>query len=296
MGVWTIEVAEDHSYATHGFFSKNSAEPNLQNQPPEVRDTFIAGPGKRFLVLDYGQVEWRLVAHLSQDQKMIADIYAGKDAHCSTAAAMFGALYEDLVEAKAAEDPTPEQKQLLKLRKFAKTLNFGILYGEGPYKLAQQLDISVEHAKALLRKFADTYPQLFSYFRKVIKEALRTGNCYTILGRPRRLPGIDSDVRALAAAAERKAKNSPVQGSASDVIKAAMLRLAQTPPFTDGRAAILLQVHDELVIEADAELEHDDEFNKLVEWNVLYPLGLDAISVPLTIDTGWSSNWLEGKG
>ena len=274
----------------------SSSDPNLQNQPPEVRDAFIAAPGKRLLVMDYGQVEWRLVAHLSQDERMMSDIFAGKDAHCSTASALFGASYEDLMEAKDAEEPTEPQLHLLKLRKFAKTLNFGILYGEGPYKLAQQLDISIDEAKTLLRKFADTYPQLFAYFRRVIKTARKTGNCYTILGRPRRLTTINSDVRALAAAGERKAKNSPAQGSASDIIKAAMINLMGTKPFQDGSAAILLQVHDELVIEADEELEHSEEFDKLIEWNVLYPLGLDKISVPLTIDKGWSDNWLEGKG
>lgn len=296
MGVWTIEVAEDHSYATHGFFSKNSSEPNLQNQPPEIRDTFIAGPGRRLLVFDYGQVEWRLAAHLSQDTRMLDDIYAGRDAHCSTAAAMFNVLYDDLMEAKAAENPTKVQLKLLKLRKFAKTLNFGILYGEGPMKLGQQLNVSFEEAKGMLRKFRDTYPELHAYFRRTINTARETERCLTLLGRPRRLNTINSDDRGLAAADERKAKNSPIQGSASDIIKAAMLLLVESPYFTSGRASLLLQVHDELVIEADEDLEHDEAFNKELEYIALYPLGLDKLSVPLTIDKAWGDNWLEGKG
>jgi len=298
MGVWTVEVAEDHSYATHGFFSKNSSDPNLQNQPKHIRVVFIAAPGKIFHVMDYGQVEWRITAHLSQDERMMADIFAGKDAHSSTAAAMFGVSYDEVMEAKDIEDDsalTEHQKKLLKLRSFAKTLNFGILYGEGPMKLAGQLGISKEEAIKLLQRFRDTYPGLHRYFRKVIARAKKLGYCQTLLGRPRLLPNLSSTNRAKAASDERRAKNSPIQGTAADIIKAAMLALSKDPFFTSGRAKIVLQVHDELVIEIDEELRYDEAYNRAVEWHMLNPLGMNTLCVPLTIDQAFAYNWRDGK-
>jgi len=276
----------------------SSASPNLQNQPKEFRSIFIPGPGKRFLVMDYGQVEWRIAAHLSGDVRMIADIRAGKDAHSSTAAIMFDVPYEEVMEAKKVDDDadlTPRQQELLKLRSFAKTLNFGILYGEGPHKLSQQLGITKDEAKGLLKKFRITYPQLHQYFRDTINLATAIGHCQTLLGRPRRLPNLRSTNRALAAGDQRKAKNSPIQGSASDLIKAAMLNLHKNSFFTSGQAKILLQVHDELVIQLDAHLEHDEQFNREVNWHMRHPLGVDTLVVNLTIDKSYADNWKEGK-
>ena len=298
MGVWTIEVAEDHSYATHGFFSKNSSDPNLQNQPKEFRVIFVASEGKRLLVMDYGQVEWRIAAHLSGDKRMLADIRAGKDAHSSTASIMFNVPYDEITAAKKVPDDallTDRQKAVLKLRSFAKTLNFGILYGEGPFKLSQQLGISKDEAKDLLSKFRTTYPQLHTYFRNVINEATALGFCRTLLGRPRRLPNLTVASRMLVAADERKAKNSPIQGSASDIIKAAMINLHKNEYFTSRQAILLLQVHDELVIEVDAHLEHDEQFNRTIDWHMRNPLGINTLDVPLTIDKAYADNWRDGK-
>jgi DNA polymerase I len=277
----------------------SSASPNLQNQPKDIRFIFVASEGKLLLVMDYGQVEWRLAAHLSQDKRMMEDIFAGRDAHCSTAALMFELPYDEIIAAKAVEDEellTDRQHMLLKRRSFAKTLNFGILYGEGPHKLAQQLGITIDEAKELLRKFRQTYPQLHQYFGRVIAEAREIGYCKTILGRPRLLPNLNSSNRALAASDQRKAKNSPIQGSSSDIIKLAMLGLhTKCKFFLNGQAQILLQVHDELVIEVDENLEKDVDFNRAINHYMLSPLGGSGLSVPLTIDKAYAKNWRAAK-
>jgi len=278
----------------------SSSDPNLQNQPPEVRKVFVASKGKRLLVMDYGQVEWRITAYLSGDVRMTKDIQEGKDAHAATAAAMFEVPYEDVIAAKKVEDEellTERQVQLLRLRSLAKTLNFGILYGEGPHKLSQQLGITVDEAKSLLRKFRETYPELHKYFRDTINLATEMGYCQTLLGRPRQLPNLGSANRARAASDERRAKNSPIQGSAADIIKAAMVNLWRNKYFTSGQATILLQVHDELVIEIDEELEHDEAFNTTVDYHMKNPLGPLTLGpdIPLTIDKAYADNWREGK-
>ena len=226
---------------------------------------------------------------------MLDDIFAGRDAHCSTAAAMFNVPYELLMEAKSSKEHTEEQKMLLVLRQRAKTLNFGILYGEGSFRLAEQLGISVNEARGLLQLFRETYPQLHRYFARVIEEGQKTGYCYTLLGRIRRLSHLLDEDTGRAAADERKAKNSPIQGGADGIITAAMLKLSELPWLVDGRVSLLLQVHDELVLEADAEIEHDEDFNSAFERCMLEPLGTFSLTVPLTIDRKWCDNWFEGK-
>ena len=273
----------------------SSSAPNLQNQPPGVRHLFTHGPGRILFGGDYGQLEWRLAADMSRDKKMLEDVLAGRDAHSSTAASLFNLDYALVDAAHNTESPTTEDKELKKYRSFAKTLNFGVLYGEGPNKISESLEIPIQEAQKFLRNFQQTYPGLYTYFHKVFKFAREHGYCYTLLGRPRSLPNINSDDFRIRAQEERYAKNSPIQGSASDIMKAGMLKLARLSYFKSGDAKMVLQIHDELIIDADAKLIGDEDFKRNVEWNLLTPLGPDALRVPLSLDLKSGRTWADIK-
>jgi len=277
----------------------SSADPNMQNQHPEIKHAYVPGKGKVFMCSDYAQMEWRVAAHLSGDPKMIADILDGRDAHASTAAAVFNVPYDDIIAAKKRGEEgtaTEEDMALLKLRSNAKTLNFGVLFGEGAQGVAHSLGISLEEAQQMLYTFRDTYKVLHKYFWRIIGEAEETGVCWTMLGRPRRLRHIGSGRRSKAAEDERKAKNSPIQGSASDLMKVVMMQLHDLDEFQEGRAKMVAQVHDEILLQLDEELRHDESFVNTVLTIMRNPLGPDTLCVPLPVDTGWGTTWKEAKG
>jgi DNA polymerase-1 len=258
----------------------SSSDPNLQNIPvrsdlgQELRRAFVpAGPGLALLSADYSQIELRLLAHLAQDQQMLADFAARVDIHTATAAELFHV---------AADQVTPE------MRRQAKTCNFGIAYGVSPFGLARQLRISPARGREFIDHFYLRYPGVRRYLDELIAGARRDGYVSTLLGRRRALPEITSANRNIREAAERMAINTPIQGSAADLIKLAMIRLAAALEEKGFKSRMILQVHDELVLEGpEAEMPELKKITVEIMSRV-YPL-----QVELAVEAGWGPNWLE---
>jgi DNA polymerase-1 len=259
----------------------SSHDPNLQNIPirtelgKAIRKGFIPRPGWKMYAADYSQVELRLLAHLSGDEAFVSAFAAGDDIHRQTAALIFGV---------APDDVTPE------MRARAKTINFATIYGQGAHALSRQLKI--EHAEA--REFIETYFRRFSGVRRYLDQAIATarerGYAETILGRRRYIPELQDRNFNIRAFGERTAQNSPIQGSAADVIKVAMIHIHREIQARGLESRMLLQVHDELVFEAPpGELE---ELKTLVTTAMTTAVPL---RVPLMVDAGVGDNWLEAK-
>ena len=225
----------------------SSSDPNLQNIPirgddgKRIRSAFVAAPGTLLLSADYSQIELRLLAHLSQDAGLLAAFQADEDIHSRTAAEVFGVLRGTVTS---------------DMRRSAKVINFGILYGMGPQSLARELGVGVKEAEQYIRQYFDRYPAVRAYLERSRDEARRRGFATTVLGRRRAVRDLSSGDRGLVQAAERVAVNMPIQGSAADVIKAAMLAVDRRILREGVRATMILQVHDELlfeVVEADCD-------------------------------------------
>ena len=218
----------------------SSREPNLQNIPirdeegRRIREAFIAAPGQVLISADYSQIELVVLAHLSEDENLIAAFTGGKDVHARTAALIFG-IPEDQV--KPAE------------RRIAKTINFGVMYGMSAFRLSNELGISRTSAAAFIETYFKTYRGIRTYIEELIKKTEQTGYASTILGRRRYIQGINSRNKTEKAAAERVAVNTPIQGSAADIVKTAMLNLDKALTAQKSPARLLLQVHDELILE-----------------------------------------------
>jgi DNA polymerase-1 len=259
----------------------SSSNPNLQNIPVrtdlgrEIRKAFVAEEGNVLLSADYSQIELRLMAHLSGDGALKTAFRAGKDVHRSTAALIFG-HDEDAV--------TPEE------RAWAKTVNFGIMYGMSPYGLARELGITHADAGAFIDTYFATYPGVLEYTKRAIAEAEQSGYAVTMLGRRRPVRGLASDNASVRGLAERVAVNTPIQGSAADLIKLAMIavdrRIAEEALPSD----MVLQVHDELVFEVDRAAV--GEVEEVVRRAMETPGGFE-IEVPITVNTAWGSSWFE---
>ncbi len=280
----------------------SSASPNLQNQPPYIRDAYVAKKGFVLKALDQQQLEMRILAHVSRDPALCDAIRAGKDVHSATAAVMYKVPYEDVAAAKAKDDAglkcTPEEKVLLGYRKNSKTIQFGIVYGMGPGKLASSLGVPVEEAKRLIEQYFDAVPGVKEYFLRVLTEARRNGFSSTVMGRRRQLPGIWSSLSGDVARAERQVKNAPIQGFASEIIKVAQNRIFCDPFLVAMNVEMLLQVHDELVFEVPAEYEHDEEINARLQYHMVRSiaevLGED-LAVPLDTSGKSGANWGDCK-
>jgi len=225
----------------------SSSDPNLQNIPVRtelgrhVRCAFVAGEGRRLLGADYSQVELRILAHISRDPNLLAAFARGEDIHASTAAAVFDVPLSDVTPA---------------MRRIAKTINFGIIYGMGEYGLAQRTDLSLEDARNFIDNYFSRYEKVRDYVEKTKTEAREEGYVSTLLGRRRYFPELLTSSRAhtgVKRAAEREAINMPIQGSAADILKIAMARLHRALREKDLAARMILQVHDELVLEVPAE-------------------------------------------
>ncbi|MDR0690385.1 MAG: DNA polymerase I [Spirochaetaceae bacterium] len=222
----------------------SSREPNLQNIPirdeegRRIREAFIAAPGQVLISADYSQIELVVLAHLSEDENLIAAFTGGKDVHARTAALIFG-IPEDQV--KPAE------------RRIAKTINFGVMYGMSAFRLSNELGISRTSAAAFIETYFKTYRGIRTYIEELIKKTEQTGYASTILGRRRYIQGINSRNKTEKAAAERVAVNTPIQGSAADIVKTAMLNLDKALTAQKSPARLLLQVHDELILEVPQE-------------------------------------------
>ncbi|TVR45067.1 MAG: DNA polymerase I [Planctomycetota bacterium] len=256
-----------------------SRDPNLQNIPVrsefgrQIRRAFVSrGSEYQLLSLDYSQIELRIAAELSGDPGLAEAFASGYDIHTATAAAVYGVL-PDLVDGE--------------LRRRAKTVNFGILYGVSAFGLAERLDISRAEAKALIDAYYDRFSGLKGWMAQVVEEAQTRGWVATILGRRRAIPEITSRNAMARQAAERLAINSPVQGSAADLIKLAMIRVHQHLQETGSRSKLLLQVHDELVI----DLHHSEREQLPAICAELMRQAL-PMRVPLEVEYGIADDWL----
>jgi DNA polymerase-1 len=257
----------------------SSSDPNLQNIPIrseegiEIRRAFVPRPGWRLLSADYSQVELRILAHCSEDEILIQSFRDGEDIHTRTASEVFQ------VDPQAV---SPE------LRRQAKAINFGIIYGMSPFGLARQLEIGQKMAKTYIDNYFARYPGVKLFLDRTIEEARQTRRTSTLLGRIRLLPDINSPNAAVRQAAERTAINTPIQGSAADLIKVAMIRIDAALAQEGLRAAMLLTVHDELVFEAPPG--EVDALTRLVQGIME---GVWDLKVPLRVNTATGANWAE---
>ncbi len=258
----------------------SSTNPNLQNIPirtergRRIRQAFVAGgEGSVLLSADYSQIELRLLAHMSEDENMIRAFQQGRDIHRATAARIFK------VEEEAV---TPE------MRRIAKAVNFGIAYGQSAFGLSQTLEISRKEASEIIRQYYEEFPGIRKYMERIIRFAREHGYVETLLGRRRYLRDIHSRNDTVRKAAERNAINSPIQGSAADLIKLAMIEIDDQLQAQHPDAHMLLQVHDELLFEVPKdELESVQTLVRNTMENAL------QLKVPLVVDIGVGKNWLE---
>ena len=257
----------------------SSSDPNLQNIPvrgedgKEIRKCFIPEPGCLFFSADYSQIELRVMAHLSGDKNMIEAFREGYDIHAATAARIYK---EDI------NDVTRDQ------RTKAKRANFGIIYGITVFGLAERLEISRDEAKQLIDGYFETFPQVHDYMEKAKQLAREHGYAETFFHRRRYLPDITSHNATVRNFAERNAINAPIQGSAADIIKIAMIRIYERFRREGIKSKMILQVHDELNFSVLPEEKEQVEKIVLEEMQNAYPL-----QVPLVADSGWGNNWLE---
>src|SRR5213594_1068453 len=260
----------------------SSSDPNLQNIPVRtprgeaIRRAFVAAPGWLLLTADYSQVELRLLAHLSGDSAFVQAFEQGGDIHRQTAALIFGVPQADVTS---------------EMRARAKTINFGTIYGQGPFALSRQLGITLDEAKAFIKHYFERFAGVRAWLDRTIDEARQRGFVETLFGRRRYIPELRDRNFSIRAFGERTATNSPLQGSAADLIKIAMIRIHAALPQAELRSKMVLQVHDELVFEipegersvAGALVKREME-------------GVASLRVPLVVSTGAGKNWIDAKG
>ena len=260
----------------------SSTEPNLQNIPTrtdlgsEIRRMFVPAEGCVLVDADYSQIELRLLAHISGDPAMQAAFTSGQDIHSATAAQVFHV---------APEDVTHE------MRRRAKAVNFGIVYGISAFSLSQDIGVSVAEAKAYMDAYFATFPGVRRYMDAVVEQARETGYVETLFHRRRDLPELSSSNRNLRAFGERVALNMPIQGTAADIMKLAMIAVWKGLRETIPEARLVLQVHDELIVECPEEKAA--AVAQLLTEKMEHVVSL---AVPLTADAHWGKNWLEAKG
>ena len=260
----------------------SSTEPNLQNIPTrtdlgsEIRRMFVPAEGCVLVDADYSQIELRLLAHISGDPAMQAAFTSGQDIHSATAAQVFHV---------APEDVTHE------MRRRAKAVNFGIVYGISAFSLSQDIGVSVAEAKAYMDAYFATFPGVRRYMDAVVEQARETGYVETLFHRRRDLPELSSSNRNLRAFGERVALNMPIQGTAADIMKLAMIAVWKGLRETIPEARLVLQVHDELIVECPEEKAA--AVAQLLTEKMEHVVSL---AVPLTADDHWGKNWLEAKG
>ena len=274
-----VHTSYNQTVASTGRLS--SSNPNLQNIPTrtdlgrEIRKAFVAGRGRRLVSADYSQIELRIMAHLSGDPGLIAAFHAGKDFHRETAALIFG------VEEGAV---TKEQ------RDWAKAVNFGIMYGMTAYGLARQLGIETEAAAGFIDRYFETYPRVREYSQRAVRDARALGYSTTMLGRRRPIHGLSAATQSVQAMAERTAVNTPIQGSAADMIKVAMIEADRRISESGLPAQMVLQVHDELVFEVDAGAV--EECAALATESMKRPPGIELV-VPVDVTVAVGDSWHE---
>ncbi len=260
----------------------SSTNPNLQNIPirtetgRRIRKAFRAPEGWALLVADYSQVELRILAHIAQEPVLIESFRRGEDIHASTAALVFGGT-PSLV--------TPDQ------RRAAKVINFGILYGMSAFGLAANLGIDQREAARFIEAYLERLPRVRAYIEETLESVRREGRVETLYGRARWLPDINAKNWNLRENAKRMAINARIQGTAADILKKAMVRVERRLLAERSRAALLLTVHDELVLEAPA-----GEVETVGAWVKEEMEGAERLDAPLQVDVGWGADWYEAKG
>ncbi|QJA06978.1 DNA polymerase I [Thermosulfurimonas marina] len=259
----------------------SSEEPNLQNIPIKgeegelIRRAFVAEEGWVLLSADYSQIELRLLAHFSGDENLRRAFAEGRDIHAATAAEIFGV---------SPKEVTPE------MRRLAKVINFGLAYGMSAYGLSKELGIDYKQAQAFMERYFERYPGVRRWREEVVEEARKRGYVTTLLKRRRPIPGLAAPERPVREFAERTAINTPIQGSGADLIKLAMLKVDRRLRAEGLKARLILQVHDELLLEVpEEELKQTQEIVR-EEMEGVYPL-----SVPLKVNLAWGRNWAEAK-
>ena len=257
----------------------SSANPNLQNIPVrteigrEIRRAFVAGKGEKLLVADYSQIELRILAHVTGEEALLETFRENQDIHRRTAAQIFE------VEMDAVK---PD------MRRVAKIINFGVLYGMSAHRLTRELDIDYKEASAFIEAYFERYPKVQTYIDETLAFARANGYVETLLGRRRYIPDINSKNRNAREYAERTAYNMPIQGTQADIVKLAMLHVA--PKLSEHRARITLQVHDELIVETAVETAEvvAEVVRETME-------GAYKLDVPIVAEVGVGENWLEAK-
>jgi DNA polymerase-1 len=257
----------------------SSTDPNLQNIPirtelsRRIRAAFVAPAGRVLVSADYSQVELRILAHFAADPALLEAFRRKEDVHAATAAETFG---------------VPREQVTADQRRIAKVLNFGIAYGLSAYGLSQRLGLAPAEGQAIIDRYFARYAAVKAWLDATVAEARRTGEVRTLLGRKRALPDITSRNPGLRQAAERMAVNTPIQGTAADLAKLAMIRVSAALPREGLEARLLLQVHDELVVEAR---EGDEE--AVARLLAREMAGVAELAVPLEVEAGWGRSWAE---
>jgi DNA polymerase-1 len=256
-----------------------SRNPNLQNIPAkgelgrEIRKGFMGEKGWKLLSCDYSQIELRILAHISDDSELKRAFFEGTDIHSRTASSIFRIPEEDIIR---------------EMRRRAKVVNFGIVYGMSPYGLAKELNITPEEAMVIISSYFDTYKGVKEWIDKVVNQTREKGYTETLLGRKRKVPELESDNRNRREFGKRIAINTPIQGSAADIIKVAMIRIDKKLKKSYSQAHMLLQIHDELLFEI--KKDYVDEAIEMITYEMEHAVEL---SVPLKVDVGVGDNWYE---
>ena len=259
----------------------SSTEPNLQNIPVrteegrELRKMFKASRGQTLVCADYSQIELRLLAAFSLDDKLVSAYKSGEDIHSATASAVYGVDINDVTQ---------------DMRRSAKAVNFGIIYGISDYGLATELGIYPKHAKYFIERYFETYPSVKTYMEKNVEDAKSTGKSVTLLGRVRKIPELLSSNYNIRSFGERAAMNMPLQGSAADIIKLSMLRVFDELKKAGLKAKLILQVHDELII--DSPLNEVEKVKEILKKGMEEAVSLE---IPLVADIGEGENWFIAK-
>ena len=259
----------------------SSTEPNLQNIPvrtdlgAEIRKVFIPREGYVLVDADYSQIELRVLAHIAQDEVMQQAFISGQDIHTATASQVFGVA--------------PDQVTALQ-RRHAKAVNFGIVYGISEYSLAEDIGVSWYEAREYIDSYLANYAGVKTYMKQVVEDARSTGYTTTLYGRRRYIPELTSSNYNIRQGAERIALNTPIQGTAADLIKLAMIRVDEALQASYPQARLLLQVHDELIVEAPEEIA-----SQVAEIVSSTMEKVAALQVPLLAEAKWGKSWFDAK-
>jgi DNA polymerase-1 len=259
----------------------SSSEPNLQNIPvrtelgQKIRKAFIAPKGFQILSADYSQIELRIIASLANDKKMIESFKKNEDIHTRTAAEI---------------NQVPLDKVTKQMRYAAKAVNFGIIYGQGPHGLAQGTGITYGQARDFIDRYFEVHDDIFNYLEHIKEFAKKNGYVETFFGRRRYLPEINSSIQPIRAGAERMAINHPIQGTAADLLKLAMIEIQKDLASVSPKTKMLLQVHDELVFEVP-----QDEVKKIAEFVENKMKEIYKLRAPIAVEVEAGDNWGELK-